>query len=138
MTRFVAGFFYFAALGAAAQFPHGLHIGMGLECVACHTAAPTSTKAEDNLLPSPDVCKTCHGDAAIGEPRKTLVAHFNHSIHVKQRTCAECHRGMDTTLLTGKENFPTMADCLSCHKEEHPPDSCYLCHDKSIKVPPKN
>ena len=136
--RFAAIFLFLAASGRAVDFPHGLHLGMGLECTSCHASAVTSTKAEDNNLPGPDACRTCHGDGNIGEPRKTAVAHFNHSIHVKLRKCTECHRAMDTSVVTGKENFPSMADCTSCHTKSSPPESCYLCHATSMDLKRKN
>ncbi|MBZ5602145.1 MAG: cytochrome c3 family protein [Acidobacteriia bacterium] len=111
---------------------------MGLGCTSCHVSATTSTKAEDNNLPRREVCLSCHGDAEIPEPRTTAVAHFNHQLHLKIRTCTDCHRGMDTAMVTSKENFPPMAQCISCHTQVDIPDSCYQCHAKTMKLTPSS
>lgn len=74
-----------AAFGAA-PFSHRLHLEMGLTCTGCHIAAATSTKADDNLLPSPQVCRGCH-EAGIAPQRPpvlpTPVTKFNHALHLK-------------------------------------------------------
>lgn len=68
---------------SANPFPHSLHLGMGLECVGCHKTAPVSTKAQDNLMPSKEVCLNCHEQADIAAPPVTKLTKFNHFLHLK-------------------------------------------------------
>lgn len=75
----------------AAPFSHKLHLGMGLDCAACHSAAPTSTKAEDDLLPPKQVCAGCHDDSRTPQPPPALpvpVVHFSHAVHLKMGNLA--------------------------------------------------
>lgn len=56
---------------------------MKLECVTCHTPAPESKVASDNLLPAQTACARCHDRAMpIGEPRRLTVTKFNHQRHL--------------------------------------------------------
>ena len=103
---------------------------MGLECASCHTSIATSTRAEDNNLPSPQVCRDCHDSVPIKQPRATPVAHFNHQLHTKLRTCVQCHQ------VTTANAFPAMSTCISCHTQVDIPDSCYKCHAKSMRLTP--
>jgi len=73
-----------------AAFSHRIHLAQKIECVVCHSAAPASTKASDNLLPPAAVCAGCHtgklalsSAPSIKSPRQTLVTKFNHQLHVK-------------------------------------------------------
>jgi hypothetical protein len=127
-----------AATAAAADFSHRMHTSMGLGCTSCHVAAPASTRASDNLLPTRDVCLSCHGDVTIKQPRVTAVAHFNHELHLKIRTCTQCHHEIETSEATSKANFPGMTECISCHTQVDIPDSCYKCHDKSMRLIPSD
>ena len=56
---------------------------MGMKCVTCHTAAASSTKVADNLLPAKGVCLGCHGEAEIPAPPATNLTHFSHALHLK-------------------------------------------------------
>ena len=154
--------------GAAwsAPFSHKTHLKQGLECVTCHTAAPTSTKAEDNLLPTKTVCLNCHEDAAIPGPPTTRVVHFSHSQHLKmgnvagviataiekgeylqppgdirrhldsKNACAACHRGLEESDAVSPADMPQMADCLVCHNQIDNPFSCEQCHAKGANLKP--
>jgi hypothetical protein len=81
-----------AGAAHAAPFSHKLHLGLKLECVTCHTAAATSTKASDNLLPAKAACATCHQDGRIDvqipAPPVSRVANFNHALHLKMGNIA--------------------------------------------------
>src|SRR5229473_49787 len=68
----------------AAPFSHKTHLQLKLQCLSCHTSAPTSTKVEDNNLPQAAVCLSCHKDArAIKAPRPSKLAKFSHQQHLK-------------------------------------------------------
>lgn len=44
------------------RFNHKVHVkGQGMKCEACHTAAPTSDAAQDDLIPKGTTCDGCHG-----------------------------------------------------------------------------
>jgi hypothetical protein len=76
------------ASAAAGQTPkpfsHQLHLKLPakLTCVTCHSGVQSSTRAEDNNLPPVATCLGCHKEAAIGQPRPTLLARFNHQKHL--------------------------------------------------------
>ncbi len=44
--------------------------------------------------------------------------------------CQACHRGM--------EDMPVMADCLVCHNQTDPPDSCQFCHRANVALKSAN
>jgi hypothetical protein len=52
--------------------------------------------------------------------------------------CTACHRGLEESNKIGRENMPQMADCLVCHNEIDPPDSCEFCHPASAQLKPAN
>lgn len=160
-----------AIWGAAAQaapFSHKLHLQLKLECTGCHTAAASSTKPQDNLLPDKKVCLGCHQSADIGAPPTTNLAHFSHSQHLKmgnvapviaaaidkksylqpsgdirrhldtRNACEACHRGLEESDQVSKANLPQMADCIVCHNQIDNPFSCEKCHDPNAKLKPAN
>jgi predicted CXXCH cytochrome family protein len=150
----------------AAPFSHKLHLQQGLACVDCHTAAATSTKAEDNLLPAKRVCLGCHEDAQIPAPPTTGVSKFNHALHLKMgnaavymasaidhqnylqppndirrhlngtNPCQACHRGLEESDQVTHAALPQMADCLVCHSQIEPPYSCEECHTNVAQLKP--
>src|SRR5580704_14144381 len=88
VTRLCVVFFAWGAALGAAPFSHRLHLGMGLECVGCHTAAASSTKVEDNLLPAKSVCLACHEDVGIPAPPTTRLSKFSHALHLRMGNVA--------------------------------------------------
>jgi len=56
---------------------------MGMKCLACHAAAATSTKVQDNLLPASQVCLDCHAQAEIPAPPTTNLTQFSHALHLR-------------------------------------------------------
>jgi hypothetical protein len=73
------------AVPSLAQFSHPIHLAKKIECIGCHSTAPGSKSASDNLLPKPEVCVSCHPamKAPIKSPRALTVSKFNHQLHVK-------------------------------------------------------
>jgi predicted CXXCH cytochrome family protein len=148
-------------------FSHRLHLKLKLECTGCHAAAAKSTRAEDNLLPQKTVCLGCHKEVTIPPPPATPVR-FNHAQHLRlgniapilaraieaktylsppgdtgahlhgTNPCAACHRGLEESDKVTSAALPRMADCLVCHAQVDPPDSCELCHAKGMKLKPAN
>lgn len=136
------------------------------DCVSCHAAARTSTKPGDNLLPAREVCLKCHKEVSISATVVVRVVHFSHALHAKlgnvaaaiaaaidsgkylgdpggirksldtKNSCLGCHRGMATSEKVTRANLPQMADCLVCHSQISPPDSCVLCHGDDANLKP--
>jgi hypothetical protein len=155
-----------AALAQEAKpFSHRLHLKLKPECTACHSAAPSSATAQDNLLPKSEACAGCHENVSIRQPTATLVTKFNHQLHAKlgnvapviaaavksktylspgdllqhldtKNACAACHRGLGSSDAVTKAAFPKMADCLVCHNKIQPPFSCEKCHAAGVELRP--
>lgn len=149
-------------------FSHRLHLELKLQCATCHTAAASSTKAGDNLLPPAVACVKCHTDGrAIKAPAKRQVDKFNHQLHSKfgniapmlraaisgktylspkppghletRNNCAGCHHGIEQSdNVQTASVFPHMADCLVCHNKIDPPFTCEKCHNAPAKLKPAN
>jgi hypothetical protein len=52
--------------------------------------------------------------------------------------CQACHRGLENSEKVTAANMPKMADCLVCHNQIDPPDSCAFCHLAGVKLTPAN
>lgn len=156
-----------AALAQDARpFSHRLHLKLKPDCTSCHAAAPSSTAAQDNLLPAKEACAGCHQSVTIKQPAPSGVAKFNHQLHLKlgnvapviaaavkaktylsdpgnilahlntKNACAACHRGLEQSDAVSKAAFPVMADCLVCHNKIEPPFSCEKCHTPGVDLRP--
>ena len=153
---------------AAAPFAHRTHLRMKLACVTCHGGATTSTGVDDNLLPDPALCQTCHKQVEIPPPPKVRLAHFSHVRHLKAgnaaaaiaaaidaktylappgdlrrflnttNPCEGCHRGLAESDRVTRTALPQMADCLVCHNVIEMPFSCSKCHEKGANLKPAN
>jgi predicted CXXCH cytochrome family protein len=136
---------------------------MQLPCTGCHTAAQSSTRLEDNLLPRKEVCLGCHEDRDIPPPQATRLARFNHALHLKMgnaapaiaaaidkkqylqpagnlrrfldtaNACAACHRGLEESEAVTRAAMPQMADCLVCHGSRIQPP--FTCEQCHAKDP---
>jgi predicted CXXCH cytochrome family protein len=149
-------------------FSHKLHLKLKLACTGCHAQAAASARADDNLLPKKEVCMGCHKEMAIPSPPVTPVAHFSHALHLRlgnvapllaraidakiylspqgderarlngTNPCTACHRGLEDSEAVTPAALPRMADCLVCHTQIDPPDSCEICHARGMKLKPAN
>lgn len=124
------------------RFSHQKHLQQKIECDFCHERAPQSSAASDNLLPSEEVCSTCHPidrehperasrsatacaqchpGFAPGHDVERLVIptpnlRFSHRAHTdKGIGCVRCHGGLDRTELATRAQLPKMELCLGCH-----------------------
>src|SRR5438445_10580453 len=88
MKLILAVFAMWGAAANAAPFSHKLHLQLNPDCNSCHTAAASSTKPQDNLLPDKAVCLTCHPSVEIPAPPTTNLAHFSHQQHLKMGNVA--------------------------------------------------
>jgi predicted CXXCH cytochrome family protein len=151
---------------APPPFSHRLHLKLKLECTGCHAQAAASASAADNLLPKKEVCSGCHKDVTIPAPPVSPVAHFSHAQHLRlgniapilaraidsktylsppgdarshlngKNACTACHRGLEESDAVTAAAMPRMADCLVCHTQIDPPDTCELCHAKGMNLKP--
>ncbi len=133
-------------------FSHKKHLARGTQCAACHPAGTTSRSAVDNLIPTELACRACHAiDRAIPDKPGTPPAacgachpgyvrdqpvgrvmitppplKFDHAQHVAT-ACTRCHDMANVDLATTQQ-LPTMASCLTCHKDGSEERHCSDCH----------
>lgn len=126
-------------------FSHATHAARGTPCAACHATA-TSRSAVDNLIPTERECRACH---AIDRPSqqgcekchpgyrpgqpiaRVYLAppplKFAHATH-QMTTCTTCHGDFAKVALATTKQLPTMASCLTCHKNGAEERHCTDCH----------
>jgi hypothetical protein len=108
---------------AAAPFSHKLHLKLKPDCRSCHTAAASSTKPTDNLLPNAESCRACHQQPpAIKEPAKTLLNRFDHARHVKLGNVAP----VIAAAIDSKAYLSLPADAI--RKQLDTKNACAACH----------
>lgn len=117
------------------EFPHKVHVELGLQCTNCHERAEKGTVAG---RPPTVLCLSCHsGGDGTGEIKKVqafekggeipwrrvwrLPSHvfFPHRTHVvvAKVQCQTCHGPMETLDRPPARPLKTltMGDCISCH-----------------------
>jgi hydroxylamine dehydrogenase len=118
-----------------------------LECEDCHGSAHTSaTDVEKALLPTPDLCGSCHGErygqykegkhslAWIAMEALPTTGFQPHPYIEGQKGCGGCHRiGLRPS--SAKEAYRYGMACTSCHtrhrfsrEEAANPQACRMCH----------
>jgi hypothetical protein len=154
------GFFVIVILGGAAyglkitqtpppqpiQFPHNLHVGLGVQCLYCHPGALTSAEPG---LPTISKCWACHGQlkkyfdangnsVAPLPPRLQILksyvdknqaipwvpvaqvpdfVHFNHRPHIAAGlNCENCHGEVSKESVYENPQVMNMGWCLNCHR----------------------
>jgi hypothetical protein len=132
----------------AAPFSHKTHLQLKLQCLSCHTSAPTSTKVEDNNLPQAAVCLNCHKEGrAIKAPRPSKLAKFSHQQHLKMGNMAPViAAAIDSKAYLSQPGdirrfLNTKNACEACHRGLPESDAvtdaafpqmadCLVCHNK--------
>lgn len=96
---------------------------MKLECATCHPAAATSTRVEDNLLPSQRVCLGCHKDSEvqIPAPPSVKIVSFSHAQHLKMGNVAPL-----IAAAIDKKNYLQPPGEIRAHLNTNNP--CQACH----------
>ncbi len=150
----------FLLLGAAhvvtaADFSHKAHLVLkGLECASCHSAAPKSSTAKDNLLPATAICESCHDGGSApyvdwkGKPAAPRTFEFNHEFHLAMGNVAPLiAAAIDDGKYLGyprgeRAHLDTDTNCIACHRGLHESDQvdsslhlpamsdCLVCHDQ--------
>jgi hypothetical protein len=137
-----------ATAAVAAPFSHRVHLAAKLECAVCHSAALTSTRIDDNLLPKPQVCLKCHQTAEISAPMATRLARFNHQLHLKLGNVAPVIAAaidkktyLSTPSADLRAQLNTQNQCVACHRGLETADrpqrsalpqmaDCLVCHNQ--------
>lgn len=125
------------------QFSHRTHLTMKLACVRCHPHIPESMAlaATQAQIISEDACGDCHGKAILNlAPAPVpILAHFSHKLHLSMKptsACGACHRGLLESDSITRDLLPRMTECLVCHTEVNPPESCLRCHAAGAQLKP--
>lgn len=127
------------------EFPHGLHVGLNVQCLYCHPGAYRQASAG---LPTETKCWGCHQQLSAvqteeqWQARPELVklrnyvmnnepipwvpvaqvpdfVHFNHRPHIAAGlNCENCHGNMSDPKFTVAQNpqVLNMGWCLECHR----------------------
>jgi len=134
-------------------FPHNFHVGIGAECMYCHTGAATGPSAG---LPTTNKCWGCHQQLEPRNENLKLVAsyaqngdsipwvpvamqpdfvQFNHQPHITAGvTCETCHGDLTTMTVAEPQPRQNMGWCLDCHQKMSTPEDfvrlsdCATCH----------
>jgi hypothetical protein len=120
------------------QFPHKTHVGLGIQCLYCHSGAAKGPAAG---IPSESKCWGCHNQiqktttSALLKPLKDSVisgtplqwvpvaqvpdfVQFNHRAHIAAgRNCEDCHGDMSKQTVAENPQVFNMGFCLTCHKK---------------------
>jgi len=116
---------------AAAPFSHRVHLKIGLKCVTCHSAAVTSTRVEDNLLPDPKGCETCHKTAEVPpRPPVTRLAQFSHAQHLRMGNAAR----MIAAAIDAKTYLSPPDDIRRHLNGDNPCEACHRGLEESDRV----
>lgn len=125
------------------KFSHRVHAELLIECIDCHSAAPTSTSSYDNLLAmksdcalchdvdDPDNCQLCHfEDTYVTFEEREPDLYFNHQQHYEELdiSCQTCHANVEEADYATAEHMPIKADCMSCHDGGQASMDCESCH----------
>jgi hypothetical protein len=99
--------------------------------VTCHTAATTSTKVEDNLLPDAKSCETCHKSAEVPAPRPaTKLARFSHAQHLKMGNIAK----VIAAAIDAKTYLSPPGDIRAHLNGDNPCEACHRGLEESDRV----
>lgn len=133
-------------------FSHPLHTNdVGAECLDCHEGIAEKKAGGSPVLPSMDVCATCHDEAieddctlchtnvdeATAVSTELNYKRFSHASHLKEKDgCAHCHIPAGTQ--PGDVRMPEMNSCLACHNNARASGVCLDCHDQARDIRPKS
>lgn len=133
-------------------YSHRTHIEAGIQCLYCHTKAPSSPIAG---IPSVERCMGCHTVVATedesvqhlagywerGEPipwarvnKQPDFVYFSHRPHLGAGlNCETCHGNVGAVDETRSVQRMDMGWCLKCHTEQDPEHAtrladCVACH----------
>ncbi len=158
LTIYMLGYFSVAVAGpdqSGLKFSHKTHVKANeIDCETCHATAATSTRGNDNLMPSMETCSACHdvesedgcalchtdvnnpGTATRVENYSVI---FSHQAHLQSGLeCVSCHRAVSEKEQVEPYVLPPMADCMNCHEKKDVSNTCNSCHTPSESLKPLN
>ena len=121
------------------QFPHDLHVGLGIQCLYCH---PGALRGPSPGLPTETKCWGCHQQMEItktSDKLKPLVeavsenkpivwipvaqvpdfVHFVHRPHIAAGlNCEDCHGDVSKMTVYQNPQVMNMGWCLNCHRQK--------------------
>jgi c(7)-type cytochrome triheme protein len=132
-------------------FSHKTMVGIGINCVFCHSGAMKSPVAG---VPSVQKCMGCHAVIAADKPEIQKLAaywqrhepipwprvntlprfvYFSHQVHVTAGgvNCERCHGDVSQMALAQPVVKMNMGWCLDCHNQQPNADQlkdCSVCH----------
>lgn len=129
-------------------FSHKLHLeNAGLDCDHCHRYAAKSPIAG---IPAASICMECHESVSADKPEvKKMKAYwdkkepfpwlkvyiqpgyvyFTHKRHIKANiACTFCHGEVRAMTTVRQVRSLEMGWCVTCHRENHAPTDCLICH----------
>jgi len=117
------------------EFPHNLHVGLGIQCLYCH---PGALRGPSPGLPTETKCWGCHQQISIkGTELPKLQSfvenqqpihwipvaqvpdfvHFIHRPHIAAGlNCETCHGNMSKVTVAQNPQVLNMGWCLNCHR----------------------
>jgi hypothetical protein len=137
------------------QFPHKLHVGLGIQCLYCH---PGALRGPSPGIPTETKCWGCHQQIAVqGTELPKLAAyvknnqpvpwvpvaqvpdfvHFVHRPHIAAGlNCETCHGDLSKMTVYENPQVINMGWCLNCHRQKAKDDpvlyakltDCGTCH----------
>jgi hypothetical protein len=137
------------------QFPHSLHVGLGIQCLYCH---PGALRGPSPGLPTETKCWGCHQQIAVRGSELTKLAnyvkniepipwvpvakvpdfvHFVHRPHIAAGlNCETCHGDVSKLGVYENPQVMNMGWCRNCHiqKSQGNPElyakltDCGTCH----------
>jgi hypothetical protein len=133
-------------------FPHATHVGIGAQCIFCHSSATFSPVAG---IPTSNKCWGCHQQIQRQSPELDKLAnfvqsgekipwvpvaiqpdfvHFPHNMHVNAGiNCETCHGDVGSMQVAERQPRQNMGWCLDCHVTMRPEEAsrltdCSMCH----------
>lgn len=130
------------------KISHKIHLAIpNVNCATCHEGTETSILSSDVLLPTKEVCLTCHkSDSPELDQRENLkfilkepVLNFNHKYHTVTRElpCFVCHVNVKDVDILTEANMPPMTTCFNCHNDKVAPTDCSWCHINEDELRPE-
>ena len=136
------------------QFPHSLHVGLGIQCLYCH---PGALRGPSPGLPTESKCWGCHQQITVRNSEIDKLAayvkadqpiqwvpvailpdfvYFSHRPHIAAGlNCEDCH-GEISQMTVAVPQKMNMGWCLNCHRTRFKNDpvmltkltDCVTCH----------
>jgi hypothetical protein len=122
-------FFAVTVFSADDSFSHKKHASLKLKCTGCHDGT-----TEPAQFPKVEKCRVCHTEMAEQKIPSRRVYQlpewifFSHARHNKS-DCSVCHGDVSAKDVLAVERPLKMANCISCHRENHGTQRCNVCHE---------